>query len=83
MSAVDIAELGVDPSIISQKPDVVSGTPVFPRTRVSVSALLDYMVGGEPLDRFLYNYPEVTREQAVKVIELAFERIIGSRDEAL
>ena len=70
-----------DPGIISQDPDIVSGAPVFAGTRMPVSILRDYLVGGKPLDTFLDNYPEISREQAVDIIELAFERTIGPRGE--
>ena len=79
MRGVNIAEMGVDPSIISQTPGVVSGAPVFPGTRVPVRMLLNHIVEGEPLDLFLDDYA-ITREQAVNVLELAFERTIGPRD---
>ena len=80
MSQASIAELGVDPSIISQAPDVVSGAPVFAGTRVPVRTLLDWIVEGQSLDHFLRNFPRVTQQEAVRVLELAFERTIGPRD---
>lgn len=54
--------------IVSEK-DVLSGTPVFRGTRVPVSALLDNLETGVSLDEFLENFPTVTREQAIKVLE--------------
>lgn len=80
MSEVSIAELGVDPSVISQDPEVFSGAPVFPGTRVPVRLLQNYLAEGHPLDAFLSNC-SISREQAVKVLDLAFERIIGPRDD--
>ena len=80
MSDVTVAELGVDPSIVSQRADTMSGAPVFPGTRVPVRALLDYLVTDKHLSTFLYDFPTVTEEKAVKVLELAFERTIGPRD---
>lgn len=73
--------MGVDSSIVSQKPDVVSGAPVFPGTRVPVRFLLDYLVTGRSLDDFLRNFPTVDQEKAANVLELAFERTIGPRDD--
>lgn len=49
----------------------LSGTPVFAGTRVPVQNLFDYIEGGETLDEFLANFPDVTREHAIAVIELA------------
>ena len=80
VAGVNIAEMGIDPAIISQKADVVSGVPVFTGTRVPVRLLLDYLAGGEPLEVFLRNYPSVGKEEAKTVLELAFERTIGPRD---
>jgi uncharacterized protein (DUF433 family) len=49
--------------------DILSGTPVFEGTRVPVSALLDNLEVGVSLDEFLENFPTVTREQAIQVLE--------------
>ena len=79
-SDVNIAELGVDPSIVSQHPEVVSGAPVFPGTRVPVRLLQHHLCEGESLDEILEHYP-ITREHVVNVLNLAFERIIGPRND--
>lgn len=52
-------------------PERVSGAPCFINTRVPIQNLFDYLEGGEPLDEFLEGFPPVTREQAIKVLELA------------
>lgn len=62
--------------IVSVDPDVVSGTPVFKGTRVPVRALLDHLEAGDPLDKFLADFPSVSREQAVRFIELAGEAVL-------
>lgn len=49
--------------------DVMSGTPVFTGTRVPVSALIENFEAGVSLDEFLENFPTVTREQAVRILE--------------
>lgn len=49
--------------------EIMSGTPVFTGTRVPVSALLENLEAGVSLDEFLENFPTVTREQAVRVLE--------------
>ena len=81
MNEAGIAELGVDPSIITQDPEVVSGVPVFAGTRLPVRILLNDLVEGASVDDFLRSYPSVCKEEAVNVLELAFERIIGPRDD--
>ena len=81
MNHVDIAEMGVDAGVISQNPKIKSGAPVFPGTRVPVRFLLDYLETGRSLKVFLCDFPTVTEEKAVNVLELAFERTIGPRDD--
>ena len=81
MSQTTIAEPGIAPGIISQDPEVKSGVPVFSATRVPARLLLNYLVGGKPLNEFLEDYPTVDREQAASLLELAFARAIGPRDE--
>jgi uncharacterized protein (DUF433 family) len=50
-------------------PEIMGGTPVFVGTRVPVRTVFDYMADGCSLDEFLDNFPSVTREAAVKVLE--------------
>ena len=54
---------------ITVDPEIMSGAPVFTGTRVPVSALLDNLEAGVSLDEFLENFPTVTREQVVKILE--------------
>jgi uncharacterized protein (DUF433 family) len=58
---------------IQSDPELLGGTPVFRGTRVPVKALLDYLEGGHPLSDFLEDFPSVTQEQAVAVLEHARE----------
>ena len=43
--------------VVSRDPDVMSGTAVFPGTRVPVQTLLDYLEGGDPSMIFLQAFP--------------------------
>jgi len=52
-------------------PEIVSGTPVFRGTRVPVDALISNLEAGLTLDEFLDNFPTVTREQALTVLEFS------------
>jgi uncharacterized protein (DUF433 family) len=63
--------------IVSASPDILSGTPVFARTRVPVQALIDYLEGGETIDDFLAGFPTVRREQVVAFLEEAMARMIS------
>ena len=56
--------------------DRLGGTPVFAGTRVPVHMLIDYVEAGHPLDQFLDDYPSVTREHAIAVLELAKQALI-------
>ncbi len=42
---------------------------MFRGTRVPVAALVDNLAAGLTLDEFLDNFPTVTREQALQVLE--------------
>lgn len=59
-------------------PERVSGAPCFINTRVPIQNLFDYIEGGEPLAEFLEGFPPVTREQAIKVLELARTGLFNS-----
>jgi uncharacterized protein (DUF433 family) len=55
--------------IVHSDPAILGGEPVFVGTRVPVTSLFDWLEGGESLDEWLDNFPGVTREQAVGVLE--------------
>ena len=63
--------------LISNSKDRLGGEPVFSGTRVPVRALIDYIEGGHSLDQFLVDFPDVTREHAVAVLELARQALVG------
>jgi uncharacterized protein (DUF433 family) len=58
-------------SVVVSDPEILGGTPVFRGTRVPVDSLLDYLEAGDSLDEFLDNFPSVTREAAIAVLEEA------------
>ena len=62
-------------AVISCRPDVMGGTPVFRGTRVPVQTLLDYLEGGETIDELLAGFPSVTREQAASALRYGWQRI--------
>lgn len=59
-----------DPKIITD-PEVMGGTPVFAGTRVPVRILFEHLEAGDSLDVFLEDFPTVSRELAVAVLEEA------------
>jgi uncharacterized protein (DUF433 family) len=73
---IDEKELKYLPITID--PDIVSGVPVFKGTRVPVEALLTNLEAGLSLDEFLQNFPTVTRQQAIQVLEFSKSKHFGS-----
>lgn len=61
--------------VTHRHPDILSGTPVFVGTRVSVRSLFDYLEGGDTLEEFLRQFPSVKREQAIAVLDAAYESV--------
>jgi uncharacterized protein (DUF433 family) len=62
--------------VVSIDPERQSGTPCFAGTRVPIRDLWDYLESGETLDSFLDSFSTVSREQAIRAIELAGEKLI-------
>ena len=60
----------------------LGGTPVFAGTRVPVQTLFDYIENGAPLDEFLDSFPNVTRQHAIAVLELAKQTAIAQATNA-
>lgn len=56
-------------SVIHTGPEILGGTPVFLGTRVPVQSLIDYLEAGHPLSEFLEDFPSVSHEQAIAVLE--------------
>jgi len=71
MTAKDLVEID---------PEKMSGTPVFAGTRVPINHLFEYLERGNTVDHFLDQFPSVTREQALGVLELSKESLF-SRNE--
>ncbi|MEX2216704.1 MAG: DUF433 domain-containing protein [Phycisphaeraceae bacterium] len=59
-------------------PNRMHGEPCFFRTRVPVRSLWDYLEGGDTIDEFIEQFPPITREQVVQVMELASEHLLQS-----
>lgn len=55
--------------LIASDPEILSGETVFRGTRVPVAALLNNIEAGLTLDEFVENFPSVTREQAIQILE--------------
>lgn len=62
--------------LIESDAEKLGGTPVFLGTRVPVQNFFDYLEGGDSLDVFLDDFPTVSREQVVGVLELFKVRLL-------
>ena len=69
--------MGTMDGLIRVDREIMSGAPCFSGTRVPVQTLFDYLSHGHPLDEFLEDFPTVTRDQALAVVKLAGDRLLG------
>jgi uncharacterized protein (DUF433 family) len=64
---------------VSIDPEVMSGAPVFVGTRVLIQNLFDYIEGGEDLSEFLDDFPSVSKESALAVLEMAKKTLTSEK----
>jgi uncharacterized protein (DUF433 family) len=57
--------------------EIQSGQPVFSGTRVPVQTLFWHLEKNIPIEEFLKDFPSVSKEQAVGVLEIA-NKIVNS-----
>jgi uncharacterized protein (DUF433 family) len=62
---------------LSRNPEIMSGALCFKGTRVPVQSLFDYLEGSSSLEEFLDDFPSVSREAAIAVLEVAKERLFA------
>ena len=62
--------------LINVDPEILSGTPVFSGTRVPIRTLFDHIEAGDSLEVFLDDFPSVSRELAVAVLEEAHAALL-------
>jgi len=68
--------------LINRSDNILGGTPVFAGTRVPVQTLFDYLEEGDTLDEFLEDFPAVSREHAIKVLERMKETFLAQEYES-
>jgi len=66
-------------SVINIDPEILGGTPVFRGTRVPIETLFDHLEDGVSLDEFLEDFPTVSKEQAIELLELAGEVLTSNK----
>ena len=59
--------------IVSRNPKVMNGALVFAGTRVPVESLIQHLIAGDSLNKFLDDFPTVSREQAVAYLKMTLE----------
>lgn len=59
--------------LINVDPEVMGGTPVFRGTRVPVQSLIEHLQGNISLEEFLDDFPTVSKEQAVDLLDIALK----------
>jgi uncharacterized protein (DUF433 family) len=64
-------------TFLSSDPEIMSGAVCFKGTRVPLQSLFDYLEGSSSLEGFLDDFPSVSREAAVAVLENAKSRLLA------
>ena len=65
-------------AIVVSNPKIMSGTPCFAGTRVPAQTLFDYLEAGDPLEEFLDDFPTVSRQQAIALLEHAKKDLLSA-----
>ncbi len=65
----------MDITLVSRDPEIMSGVLCFTGTRVPVKSLFEYLEGTSTLEEFLEDFPSVSRERAVAVLEAARQQL--------
>jgi uncharacterized protein (DUF433 family) len=66
-------------TLINIDAEILSGQPVFTGTRVPVESLFDQLEAGISLGEFLEDFPTVSKEQAVAILEMANKLITSQK----
>ncbi|WP_339815296.1 DUF433 domain-containing protein [uncultured Imperialibacter sp.] len=66
-------------SLISIDSDVQNGQPVFAGTRVPVQTLFWHLEKGIALEEFLEDFPSVSKEKAIGVLEIANKIVTSAK----
>ena len=65
--------------VININPEILNGVPVFKGTRVPIETLFDHLEDSISIDEFLKDFPTVSKEQVVAVLEIA-EKILTAKN---
>jgi uncharacterized protein (DUF433 family) len=62
--------------------NIKGGEPVFPNTKVPISLLFAMLKSGNSISLFLEDFPTVTKEQIIALLEVAEEALLIAQDVA-
>ncbi|HEX8375971.1 MAG TPA: DUF433 domain-containing protein [Geminicoccaceae bacterium] len=62
--------------IIIRDPEILSGEPVFRRTRVAAATAFDHLEAGLPLEELLESWPTLRRGDVLAVLWEAHRRVL-------
>ena len=62
--------------VVRIDPEIMSGEPCFPGTRVPIQTLLDYLKAGDSLEYFLVQHDTVSREQAREFLQVSADSMV-------
>jgi len=57
--------------VITIDEEILGGQAVFKGTRVPIESLFDHLEAGVSLDEFLDDFPSVSKEQAIAMLDIA------------
>ena len=69
-------------AFIERDPEKLGGMPVFSGTRVPIQNLFDCLQAGESVNDFLDQFPTVSREQALAVLDALREKLLDEYESA-
>ena len=64
--------------VVQVNPEILGGQAIFKGIRVSVETIFNYLGSGESLERFLSEFPSVSSEKALSVLEIASKMVSNS-----
>jgi uncharacterized protein (DUF433 family) len=65
--------------LITRDAEILAGIPVFIGTRVPIESLFDHLESGVSIDEFLEDFPFVSKDQVVAILEIA-NKVLNSKD---
>jgi len=68
--------MAVSNHIIERRKDILGGTPVFKGTRVPVQTFFEYLEAGHSVNDFIEDFPTVSRQQTIDVIEVFKDQML-------